>query len=55
MVAIELAEEFRHFKTLVRICELHDNREQLHSYFDQFKEAGFGEALFSYHLNSGAK
>ena len=52
-IAIELAEQYQHFPTLVQICEHQKNRERLETYFTKFGSDGFGEFLFKYYLDNG--
>lgn len=51
--SVELAEEFHHFYTLIRLCDVQQDREALKTYFDQFKDYDFGDSLFQYYMNNG--
>ena len=52
-VALQLAEQYCHFPTLIQICEDQDNRDMLKEYFDKFNTQGFGDFLFKHYLDNG--
>ena len=52
-VAVELAQSYHHFPTLVRHCENQHDYSDLVSYFNKFASYGFSEYLFKHYLDTG--
>ena len=53
-IAVQLAEEYYYFPTLVKVCEDSHNLELLKKYFDQFSSKGFRDYVFKHYLDNGA-
>lgn len=48
--AVMLAEKYYDFQTLVRICDITNNKERLDVYLEKFKDQDFSQFLFSWYI-----
>merc|ERR1719427_1220811 len=51
--AASLAEKYKDWDMLVRICEETDNKEKLEQYMDQFSDTNFSSHVFSWYVKEG--
>jgi nuclear pore complex protein Nup133 len=52
-MAAELAEKYKDFRTLVEVCDVSRNRDQLSKFVDQYHKEGFHKVLYSYYIEKG--
>ena len=51
--AASLAEKYREFDALVRLCEETGNKEKLEQYMDMFKDNKFSDHVFAWYVKEG--
>ena len=51
-VALQLAEDWFHFPTVLQVFEDQGDTEMLRKYLEVFKDKGFDESLFRYYLDN---
>lgn len=51
-LALQLAEEWLHFPTILQVFEEQGDTEMLRNYLEVFKDKGFNEFIFHYYIDN---
>ena len=51
-MALQLAEEWSHFPTILQVFEEQGDTEMLRNYLEVFKDKGFDESIFHYYIDN---